>query len=43
MNGLIKHKLELLPSNPGSYLHKDKYGNFIYVGKAKNHKYRVRS
>ena len=43
MNGLIKHKLELLPSNPGCYLHKDKFGNIIYVGKAKNLKNRVRS
>ncbi len=32
---LIKHKLELLPNNPGCYLHKDKFGNIIYVGKAK--------
>ena len=43
MNDLIKHKLELLPSNPGCYLHKDKFGNIIYVGKAKNLKNRVRS
>ena len=43
MNDLIKHKLELLPSNPGCYLLKDKFGNIIYVGKAKNLKNRVRS
>ena len=43
MNDLIKHKLELLPDNPGCYLHKDKFGNIIYVGKAKNLKNRVRS
>ena len=43
MNDLIKHKLELLPNNPGCYLHKDKFGNIIYVGKAKNLKNRVRS
>ena len=43
MNNLIKHKLELLPNNPGCYLHKDKFGNIIYVGKAKNLKNRVRS
>lgn len=43
MNELIKHKLELLPDSPGCYLHKDKYGRIIYVGKAKNLKNRVRS
>ena len=43
MNDLIKHKLELLPNNPGCYLHKDKFGNIIYVGKAKNLKNRVSS
>lgn len=36
MNELIKHKLELLPDSPGCYLHKDKEGTIIYVGKAKN-------
>ena len=35
--------MELLPNNPGCYLHKDKFGNIIYVGKAKNLKNRVRS
>ncbi|EHJ56410.1 excinuclease ABC subunit UvrC [Streptococcus urinalis] len=43
MNELIKHKLELLPDSPGCYLHKDKNGKIIYVGKAKNLKNRVRS
>ncbi|MGT2894798.1 excinuclease ABC subunit UvrC [Streptococcus entericus] len=43
MNQLIKHKLELLPDSPGCYLHKDKQGQIIYVGKAKNLKNRVRS
>lgn len=43
MNELIKHKLDLLPDSPGCYLHKDKNGTIIYVGKAKNLKNRVRS
>ncbi len=43
MNQLIKHKLELLPDSPGCYIHKDKNGTIIYVGKAKNLKNRVRS
>ncbi|MGT2744448.1 excinuclease ABC subunit UvrC [Streptococcus phocae subsp. phocae] len=43
MNELIKHKLELLPDSPGCYLHKDKTGTIIYVGKAKNLRNRVRS
>lgn len=43
MNELIKHKLTLLPDSPGCYLHKDKSGQIIYVGKAKNLKNRVRS
>ncbi|EMB71622.1 excinuclease ABC subunit UvrC [Streptococcus mutans] len=43
MNELIKHKLELLPDSPGCYIHKDKNGIIIYVGKAKNLKNRVRS
>ncbi|MFR2742515.1 MAG: GIY-YIG nuclease family protein, partial [Streptococcus agalactiae] len=43
MNELIKHKLELLPDSPGCYLHKDKNGTIIYVGKAKNLKNRVKS
>ncbi|MEY8458354.1 excinuclease ABC subunit UvrC [Lactococcus ileimucosae] len=43
MNNTIKAKLELLPDSPGCYLHKDKNGTVIYVGKAKNLKHRVRS
>ncbi|WP_374286232.1 excinuclease ABC subunit UvrC [Lactococcus sp.] len=43
MNSIIKAKLELLPESPGCYLHKDKQGTVIYVGKAKNLKNRVRS
>ncbi|MDN6819057.1 MAG: excinuclease ABC subunit UvrC [Lactococcus sp.] len=43
MNATIKAKLDLLPDNPGCYLHKDKDGTIIYVGKAKNLRNRVRS
>ena len=43
MNNLIKSKLELLPTSPGCYIHKDKHGTIIYVGKAKNLRNRVRS
>ena len=43
MNNLIKSKLELLPISPGCYIHKDKNGTIIYVGKAKNLRNRVRS
>ena len=43
MNNLIKLKLELLPTSPGCYIHKDKNGTIIYVGKAKNLRNRVRS
>ncbi len=39
----IKAKLSLLPTCPGCYLMKDKDGNVIYVGKAKNLKRRVSS
>ncbi|MDN6539084.1 MAG: excinuclease ABC subunit UvrC [Lactococcus sp.] len=39
----MKAKLDLLPDNPGCYLHKDKNGTIIYVGKAKNLRNRVRS
>lgn len=42
MNNLIKSKLELLPTSPGCYIHKDKNGTIIYVGKAKNLRNRVR-
>ena len=43
MNNLIKSKLGLLPTSPGCYIHKDKNGTIIYVGKAKNLRNRVRS
>ncbi|GGE32586.1 excinuclease ABC subunit UvrC [Streptococcus himalayensis] len=43
MNNIIQSKLELLPSSPGCYIHKDKNGTIIYVGKAKNLRNRVRS
>ncbi len=39
----IKKQLSLLPKKPGVYLMKDKYGNIIYIGKAKNLKNRVSS
>ncbi|MCK4997236.1 excinuclease ABC subunit C [Candidatus Pacearchaeota archaeon] len=35
--------LTKIPNNPGCYLHKDKFGKIIYVGKAKNLKKRVNS
>lgn len=38
-----KVNLSKIPSNPGCYLHKDKNGKIIYVGKAKNLKKRVSS
>ena len=40
---MFKEKLALVPEKPGCYLHKDKNGNVIYVGKAKNLKRRVSS
>ncbi|MGM7636471.1 excinuclease ABC subunit UvrC [Bacillus sp. Hm123] len=43
MNDMIKHKLALLPDQPGCYLMKDRHGMVIYVGKAKVLKNRVRS
>ncbi|RBW71542.1 excinuclease ABC subunit UvrC [Bacillus taeanensis] len=39
----IKHKLAILPEQPGCYLMKDRQGTVIYVGKAKVLKNRVRS
>lgn len=39
----IKHKLSLLPLEPGCYLMKNKDGKVIYVGKAKKLKNRVSS
>ena len=43
MNSIIEEKLKLLPDKPGSYQMRDKNGDIIYVGKAKNLKNRVRS
>ncbi|MGO3733292.1 MAG: GIY-YIG nuclease family protein, partial [Vagococcus sp.] len=43
MNERVKHKLALLPDQPGCYLMKDKDQTIIYVGKAKILKNRVRS
>ncbi len=43
MNDVIKHKLEILPDQPGCYLMKDRQGTVIYVGKANVLKNRVRS
>lgn len=42
-NEALEQKLELLPSNPGVYIWKNKDKEVIYVGKAKNLKNRVRS
>lgn len=39
----LKDKLAVLPDQPGCYLMKNKYGEVIYVGKAKVLKNRVRS
>lgn len=39
---VIKEKLKLLPENSGVYIMLDKYGNVIYVGKARVLKNRVR-
>lgn len=43
MNDQLKHKLSLLPEQPGCYLMKNVHGTIIYVGKAKNLRNRVRS
>ncbi len=39
----IKEILANLPSRPGVYVHKDKEGRVLYVGKAVNLRSRVRS
>ncbi|MBQ6496854.1 MAG: excinuclease ABC subunit UvrC [Firmicutes bacterium] len=38
----IKENLKMLPEEPGVYMHKDKLGNIIYVGKAISLRNRVR-
>ena len=43
MNETLKETLKMLPSLPGCYLYRDKEGEIIYVGKAKNLKRRVKS
>lgn len=40
---LPKEEIDKLPYTPGVYYFHDKKGNIIYVGKARNIKYRVRS
>lgn len=39
----IDEKLRILPALPGCYLHKDRSGRIIYIGKAKSLRNRVRS
>lgn len=40
---LLIEKIDSAPIGPGCYLYMDKYGNIIYVGKAKNLRSRVKS
>jgi excinuclease ABC subunit C len=42
VESILDSKLALLPTSPGVYLFKDKTGEVIYVGKAKNLRARVR-
>ena len=39
----LKEKIKLCPTEPGCYLMKNKQGDVIYVGKAKNLKNRVKT
>lgn len=43
VNPRLKQKLQELPDDPGVYIMRDKDGQVIYVGKAKNLKNRVKS
>ena len=43
MTELVKERLKSLPDRPGCYLMRDRRGEIIYVGKAKNLKRRVAS
>ncbi len=43
MTDLVRERLKSLPDRPGCYLMRDRQGEIIYVGKAKNLKNRVRS
>src|SRR6185436_2200858 len=42
IESVLESKLPLLPTTPGVYLFRDKAGDVIYVGKAKNLRARVR-
>jgi len=43
MQSELIEKVKNLPQNPGVYMYKNKYGEIIYVGKAKNLRSRVGS
>ena len=42
LNKELEEKIRTLPKDPGVYLMKDREGNVIYVGKARNLSNRVR-